>query len=60
MDCPSAMRENAECIFIQCRTVVLCITDLKAHVDYILFHGRCYFTFSFSGVAYHFEIAIIV
>jgi hypothetical protein len=36
-----------------------CVIDIKAHVDYIPLHRRLRFAFCLSGIAYHFEVAII-
>jgi hypothetical protein len=46
-------------VFVQYRTVVLSIIDIKTHVDYIPFHRRLHFAFALSGKAYRFEVTIV-
>lgn len=45
-------------IFVQCRSMVLSIIDIMAHVDYISSHRHLYFAFGLRGKTYHIEVTI--
>jgi len=55
---PTLKINNFAGVLVQCRAVVVCIVDIKIHLDYSMFHRRLLFTNDFSGIAYHFEVSI--